>query len=658
MSVITSLLLTSSVATWIAYPFNFIMLALDGIVYSLVAYSYRIFMLMAQLNFNVIYAWVSPLIDRIKAVILVVIMFKLGMSFIQYMVTPEKFDDAKVGGPALIKNIFISALLLVSYSLIFSVMNELSLLIIGVPEGYTFTTLNDLAGVENTEETDNGLLARFIFGKDSDSIEDFGKNLSVMTLSVFLHSSTGDASAAEKVYSTIQNSDSDFDFMEITTLASEIWRTVDYKWPLISTAMGIYLIFSIVKMAIEVGVRMFKLIILQILAPIAIITIISGGMQAKVWSNYINTLWKTFLDIFIRVGSLFLVTAFISKFYTSRSELFKADSFTGFLVLLIVIIAGYRLAMLLPAWLDSIFGSKLAENNKNGLGKALGLVGGSLVGGIGGLAAGRAAGLSFGQTLAVGARGMIGGGADGYKGNNISDFFKNQQKNLKSTAGTAAKVSKDGAFGTARRSLANSSGMDVAFNAGKDAQIKNIDKEWEENQRKFDEAQATRSDSIAFERERAEELGKAMETTSSSFSYNDGSGRSISYGSSESSFKNTVADNDTAYTNASIRASSFESAIQSKIASGGYSNDTAGQHQRATDQARLANYKSEATRAHREAEERASVAYKEQEVRIGKKAAEDHAKKLETESRQASTIHRSEAENHRVSVKAIEKKKL
>ena len=56
MSVITSLLLTSSVATWIAYPFNFIMLALDGIVYSLVAYSYRIFMLMTQLNFNVIYA--------------------------------------------------------------------------------------------------------------------------------------------------------------------------------------------------------------------------------------------------------------------------------------------------------------------------------------------------------------------------------------------------------------------------------------------------------------------------------------------------------------------------------------------------------------------------------------------------------------------------
>ena len=424
MSVITSLLLTSSVATWIAYPFNFIMLALDGIVYSLVAYSYRIFMLMAQLNFNVIYAWVSPLIDRIKAVILVVIMFKLGMSFIQYMVTPEKFDDAKVGGPALIKNIFISAVLLVSYSLIFSVMNELSLLIIGVPEGYTFTTLNDLAGVENTEETDNGLLARFIFGKDSDSIEDFGKNLSVMTLSVFLHSSTGDASAAEKIYSTIQNSDSDFDFMEITTLASEIWRTVDYKWPLISTAMGLYLVYSIVKMAIEVGVRMFKLIILQILAPIAIITIISGGMQAKVWSNYINTLWKTFLDIFIRVGSLFLVTAFISKFYSSRSELFKADSFTGFLVLLIVIIAGYRLAMLLPAWLDSIFGSKLAENNK-GFGKFLGGVAGGLFGATSGLAAGLSNRAGFLGTMGNMFGGAGSGAMNGAKGKNVADFFKN-----------------------------------------------------------------------------------------------------------------------------------------------------------------------------------------------------------------------------------------
>ena len=78
MTFITSLITVSSVATWIFLPLNAIFLTLDGIIFSLVAYSYKLFMLMAQMNFNVIYAWMGPLIDRVKALILVLILFKLG----------------------------------------------------------------------------------------------------------------------------------------------------------------------------------------------------------------------------------------------------------------------------------------------------------------------------------------------------------------------------------------------------------------------------------------------------------------------------------------------------------------------------------------------------------------------------------------------------
>ena len=104
-------------------------------------------MLMAQLNFNVVYAWVAPLIDRIKAIIMVLIMFKLGYSLIQYMINPDKLSDNSIGGAALIKNIAWCSALLISYTFIFSVMNELSLLIIGVPKGYEFTTLKDRKSV-------------------------------------------------------------------------------------------------------------------------------------------------------------------------------------------------------------------------------------------------------------------------------------------------------------------------------------------------------------------------------------------------------------------------------------------------------------------------------------------------------------------------------
>ena len=81
MSFITSLI--SFGVYWIFKPLFSLLLYIDGVAYSLVAYSYKVFMLMAQLNFNVVYAWVAPLIDRIKAIIMVLIMFKLGYSLIQ-----------------------------------------------------------------------------------------------------------------------------------------------------------------------------------------------------------------------------------------------------------------------------------------------------------------------------------------------------------------------------------------------------------------------------------------------------------------------------------------------------------------------------------------------------------------------------------------------
>ena len=54
---------------------NTILLFFDGIIYDLVAKIYELFTLVSQLNFNYLGAIISPLIDRIEAVIMVFIMF-------------------------------------------------------------------------------------------------------------------------------------------------------------------------------------------------------------------------------------------------------------------------------------------------------------------------------------------------------------------------------------------------------------------------------------------------------------------------------------------------------------------------------------------------------------------------------------------------------
>ena len=445
MSFITSLI--SFGVYWIFKPLFSLLLYIDGVVYSLVAYSYKVFMLMAQLNFNVVYAWVAPLIDRIKAIIMVLIMFKLGYSLIQYMINPDKLSNETAGGVALIKNIAWCSVLLISYTFIFSVMNELSLLIIGVPKGYEFTTLKEIADVTTDgQENDSGLIARFIFGTQADDMGDFGKYLATTTLRVFLHGKDNQGSIVESIYSDQAAKDiNSFDLTKITDVVSALDKTVEYKYPIISTAMAVYLIWSIVKLSIEIGVRMFKLIVLQIMAPVAIVSIIDKGFEAKPWKAFIDTYWKTWIDAFIRVASLFLVTAFISKFWTDRSALFpEVDGFTRYIVLLIVIFAAYRFAQLLPKFIDGIFGHSLSENNSKGFGKVLGGIAGFGLGSIGGLITGAVGGAGVAGTLGNMISGGIGGANAGRRGDNISSFFKNQVANTQSSRERAGRIAAQG----------------------------------------------------------------------------------------------------------------------------------------------------------------------------------------------------------------------
>lgn len=445
MSFITSLI--SVGVYWIFQPLFSLLLYIDGVVYSLVAYSYKVFMLMAQLNFNVVYAWVSPLIDRIKAIIMVLIMFKLGYSLIQYMINPDKLTNERVGGAALLKNIAWCSALLISYTFIFSVMNELSLLIIGVPKGYEFTTLKEIADVTTDgQENDAGLIARFIFGTQADDMGDFGKYLATTTLQVFLHGKDNQTSAVENIYSRQLNEDiNSFDLTKITDVVSALDKTVEYKYPIISTAMAIYLIWSIIKLSIEIGVRMFKLIVLQIIAPVAIVSIIDKGFEAKPWKAFVDTYWKTWIDAFIRVGSLFLVTAFISKFWTDRSALFPdVDGFTRYIVLLIVIFAAYRFAQLLPKFIDGIFGHSLSENNSKGFGKVLGGIAGFGLGAASGLFTGAIGGAGVAGTLGNIVSGGVSGANAGRKGDSVASFFKNQASNNQANRDRAARIANQG----------------------------------------------------------------------------------------------------------------------------------------------------------------------------------------------------------------------
>lgn len=533
----------------------YFLLLLDAIVYSVVVYVYNIFQIVAQLNFSVISSWTQPLVNRVEALIMVLILFKLGMSFIQYMITPEKFNEKSTGGSALLINIVICSVLLVSYQFIFTVFNELSMLIIGYQDGYEFTVLKQIADVESENGGDEaGLLGRFIFGEKFES-ENFGKQLAAITLFSFFDDKVayqGNGRSDDVLAKIYKQSSDEVNFFEITNMADAIYRdsndeeianhgSTEYRFPLLSTAVGIYLVYTLTVLTIEVAIRIFKLIILQITAPIAIITTIEGGTKSKTFQSFYKTYISVYTSLFLRVAVVYLVSALVSMFTQNFDTLNigTRSSIMGGFVFVIIVVSLFTFAKKIPSFIDKALGLNSSGDGEGaagfkGLMKSMGAAVGLGVGALGGMAAGAAAGGVGGAVS-----GLFGGGfrglTGGYRANNVTDFFKNQRSGMATSRDNALRARANGGF---FRNAAAGIGAATGYTALKDAslnrQINDEENRWKAAQKAYDD----NADEKQYQ--------KDLETLSSTESnYVDTYGNKIKYGTDANEFANKVADSST-----------------------------------------------------------------------------------------------------------------
>ena len=419
-----------------------IFLFFDAAVYSLVAYAYDLFILIAQLNFNVISVWFEPIVDRLETLILVLILFKLGISFITYMFKPDSFQDKSKGGATLLKNIVLVAVLLVSYKFVFDVFNELTMLVMGYQPGTQFTVLNQIAGVEADPGGDEGFLHRFVFGEKQE-FNDYGVNFASTILLQFMSGEIGGQNVTS-IVSQAKESGGTFSLFGICSFKN---GDLDYHFPILSTAVGLYLLYTIIQMAIQVGIRVFKLIVLRIVAPAVIVTMIDDGTNSKTFNNY----WKVYLSeltsVFVRIFTMYLISAFAGMIFNNMSALVPAgtNGLTTIFASIILIVAAFRFAGQLPAFIDSIIGSKLAgSGNTGGFGHFMAGLGGALLGAGSGLTAGVAGKAGVAGTLGNMVAGGFNGAGSAARSNNVADFFKNTGATSQANRERASRIARQG----------------------------------------------------------------------------------------------------------------------------------------------------------------------------------------------------------------------
>lgn len=256
--------------------------------------------------------------NRVYGLLGIIILFKIILSCIQYLINPEKLSDKDNGIGQIIQRTVISFALLALIPTIFtfarSAQNVISATIPGIFLGRP-VNIDD-------EATQN-------------DITQIGNYIAMTTLRTFI-SVNGEEDPAASAAIVESEFQTPVDFVAkissgcpsnwvsllsffpsvvspIIGAGSQITDAVvgtckyNYQW-FFSIPVGVFLIYILLSMGIDVGIRSIKLSILELFAPISVASYIDSTERFKKWYQLA---FKVYLDLFIRLIVIYFIVFMI-----------------------------------------------------------------------------------------------------------------------------------------------------------------------------------------------------------------------------------------------------------------------------------------------------------------------------------------------------------
>lgn len=444
---------------------------IDSIVYSIAAYAIQAFFAIAELDFVANgFEQISYIIGRIMILCGVFALFKLSFTLINYIIDPGKANKSAETGTKLVKNILIAIVLLVSLNLIFTSLYKFQNSIIK-----------------------NNVIPKIIYGADnydSNGQEmDIKENAKKFANTIFVSLMLG-GNSNENLSTSAKNSvDRVLDGASINLLSPYATDSGFNYLPFISFIVGVLVCYYFLVFAIELGIRMVKLLVLQILAPIPIIMSIDPTQNDKL-KKFGKLYSGIYLSVFIRIFTVYLAFAAISLIGNILGNISETSSGTSWLVHILLIIAIFKATKELPKLIEDALGMKLGLGDAGkGFGAVLkgtvagtaGLVGGAIAGGITGGAGGALGGAFTGLTTGV---------TKGAAAKNAVGVIGASTGAIKGGFGMGARVAGAGGLGAFMvggvENFFGGQGRDKTTLGDFDKQIKNKDKDIEKIREKMD----------------------------------------------------------------------------------------------------------------------------------------------------------------------------
>ena len=416
---------------------------IDKIVFNFISEIYDLLITIARTSV-LSQADIADMADRIYKLLAIFMIFKVTLSLITYVVNPDDFSDKTKGVSKLGTNIIISLAMLILVPYVFSYAYQIQTIIL---EDNSLATLIFGTG---TYEDENG-----VEKKKTSFLNTAGDDMAFVTLGAFispnysvgeLHECTilydGNGKFDNTCYDALKDLTTDENFPEQTlinykaamehenlgmllrqdlVLATDEKNDqfiFDYKF-IFSTVVGVVIILLLITFCMDVAVRSLKLAMLQLIAPIPIISYVDPKSgKDGLFKKWYEMCFKTYLSLFVRLLALYFAVYIISRVADMKLiDVVDGSQKSGFLLSVFIIIGALMFAKQLPKILEGL-GIKLDGDGKFFL-NPLKKFDEQTLGGkrLTGAAGGMAAGLIGGRGVAGRLGGMISGAGRGFAAN-------------------------------------------------------------------------------------------------------------------------------------------------------------------------------------------------------------------------------------------------
>lgn len=386
---------------FIMYERGFLWNGIRGFCSWLDLVAYTLFSWVMQLIFDIAAVSTSSVFNnfydgiqsRIYALLAIFMLFKITISMLTYLVNPDSMNDKSQGVGKLSMRIIVSLVMLIAFPIAFQFLNRV--------QPHIMEALPRVILATNTSLSADNYDAEY-----GGQMEQIGEQIAFMTYhGVFFNTECGDRGEGgenDLSFGCFQYNDN-----TVATAVDHINDAADgdsdhYRYdyfPIVGFVTAIVMTLILLGYAVDVSIRVFKLIILQVIAPIPIISYMDPkSSKDGAFNKWVKMVISVWLDLFIKLGIIYFVMLVISELISSQvisnltRELFGNNGPRGGLVLIALIVGLLFFAKDAPKFIADAMGIKMGENSKlfGGLGKimAAGAIGTGAIGSA--IAAGRA----------------------------------------------------------------------------------------------------------------------------------------------------------------------------------------------------------------------------------------------------------------------------